>query len=73
MFIKITYICDGAIYCGFKPDGVEVLEERQVLYPEQNCVLERISDKEHFYNVWLKNGDVQENYIDKQIDGDYTE
>jgi hypothetical protein len=68
MEIRITYICNGAIYCGFKPDGVEVLEEREVLYPAEGYELERISDKERLPSVWLKDGDVQENYTEVKID-----
>lgn len=64
MEIRITYICNGAIYCGFKPDGVEVLEEREVLYPAEGYELERITDKERLSSVWLKDGDVKENYIE---------
>lgn len=64
MEIRITYICNGAIYCGFKPDGVEVLEEREVLYPVEGYELVRISDKERLSSVWLKDGDVKENYIE---------
>lgn len=60
MFTKTTYVCDGAIYCGFKPEGVDVKEERIVLYPEQGYKLEK--DGEKFTCVWLKDGDVQENY-----------
>lgn len=66
MQIKITYvgILNGntGIWCGFLPEGVEVTEERQVLYPEQNYSLRRISTLEVFSSVWLKDGDVQENY-----------
>lgn len=72
MHIKITYICNGAIYCGFKPDGVEVLEEREVLYPAEGYELERITDKERLPSVWLKDGDVKENYIEVE-DDDYIE
>lgn len=64
MEIRTTYVCNGAMYCGFKPEGAEVIEERQVLYPASGYELERISDKEHFSCVWLKDGDVQENYIE---------
>lgn len=68
MEIRITYICDGAIYCGFKPEGVEVKEEREVLYPEKGYELERKSDKQQFSSVWLKDGDNEENYIEVKYD-----
>lgn len=64
MKIRTTYICKGAIYCGFKPEGVKVKEKRFILYPEKGFVLERISDKEHFDSVWLKDDDTEENYIE---------
>lgn len=62
MEVRTTYICDGAIYCGFKPDGAEVIEERQVLYPAPGYMLEK--DNEQFSSVWLKDGDTQDNYIE---------
>ena len=70
MYIKITYVgsLDGVagIWCGFKPEGAIITEERPVLYPEKGYELERISDKERFSAVWLKDGDVQENYTEVQ-------
>lgn len=66
MEIRITYVTNGAIYCGFKPEGVEVIEEREVLYPAEGYELER--DGERFSCVWLKDGDVQENYTEVKID-----
>lgn len=68
MEIKITYVTDGAIYCGFKPDNVEVLEEREVLYPDEGYELERISDKERLSCVWLKDGDSQNNYVEVKLE-----
>lgn len=64
MEIRITYICDGAIYCGVKPEGVEILEERQILYPEHNYILVRKTDGKKYNSVWLKDGDTQDNYIE---------
>lgn len=70
MYTKDTYIGTlngyGAIWCGFdprpqNPDAV-VDEVRTILYPEENYILERISDQEKLPSVWLKDGDVQENY-----------
>lgn len=68
MYTKITYVCDGAIYCGFKPEGVTVLEERTVLYPEDGYELENKTTKERMSAVWLKDGDSQDNYIEIPID-----
>lgn len=64
MEIRITYVCDGAIYCGFKPDGVTVLEERPVLYPDNGYTLVRKYDNQQVEPVWLKDGDSQDNYIE---------
>lgn len=66
MKIKITYVGTlngiGGIWCGFKPEGVIVSEERQVLYPEEGSLLKR--DNETFECVWLKDNDTQENYTE---------
>ena len=66
MYTKITYIgtLNGIfeIWCGFKPEGAIITEERVVLYPEIGYELERISDGERFSAVWLKEEDSQENY-----------
>lgn len=68
MYIKITYIgtLDGVagIWCGFKPEGAIITEEREVLYPEEGYELKRISDGERFSAIWLKDSDVKENYIE---------
>lgn len=68
MYIKTTYIgtLDGVagIWCGFKPEGAIITEERDVLYPEEGYELERISDGERFSAIWLKDGNVKENYIE---------
>jgi len=63
MEIKVTYVCNGAMYCGFKPENVEITEERQVLYPADSYELQ---DKNGniFSAVWLKDGDVQDNYVE---------
>ena len=67
MYTRTTYICDGAIYCGFKPEGVEVLEEREVLYAEERYEL--VKDGERVgTSVWLKNGDSQENYTEVEVE-----
>ena len=66
MEIRTTYICNGAIYCGFKPEGVEVIEERQVLYPQEGYEL--VKNGERFDAVWLKDGDSEENYTEEKID-----
>lgn len=64
MEIRTTYVCDGAIYCGFKPENADVKEERQVLYPNKGYLLERKSDSKQFHSIWLKDDDTEENYIE---------
>lgn len=64
MEIRTTYVCDNAIYCGFKPEGVKVKEKRFILYPSEGFVLERVSDKKQFHSIWLKDGDTEENYTE---------
>ena len=64
MQIKTTYIGIlnnvHGMWCGFKPEGLEITEERQVLYPDEGYDL--LKDGERFSSVWLKDGDSQENY-----------
>lgn len=66
MEIKTTYICDGAIYCGFKPKGVKVKEEKQILYPAKGYKLKK--DDKLYSSVVLKDGDDQENYVEVEDD-----
>lgn len=72
MQIRITYVgtLNGikGMWCGFKPEGAIIEEERPVLYADKGYILERISDSERMYAVWLKDGDVQENYIETEDD-----
>ena len=73
MYIKTTcvYEKDGIIgyACGYKPEGdnVTILEEREILYPEDGYEPERISDKEKFSAVWLKGEDKKENYSEVEL------
>lgn len=66
MYIKITYLgtVNGitGIWCGFKPDNIIIKEERNILYPENGYEL--VKNDEHYNSVWLKNGDVPENYTE---------
>ena len=63
MEIKTTYICEGAMYCGFKPEDVEVIEERQVLYPSEGYELQDKAGNS-YSAVWLHDGDTENNYIE---------
>lgn len=58
------YIKDGTIYVGGQvPEGAEVLETMDILNAERGYYLVRISDDERIgSNIWLRDGDVKENY-----------
>lgn len=64
MEIKTTYIGTlngvNGFWCGFKPKGLEVTEERKVLYPKEGYDLEK--DGEIFSSVWLKDGMSKNDY-----------
>ena len=66
MYITKYYKCekDGVVRVGCDvPDGATILETMDILNAEEGYVLIRISDKENVgSSVWLKDGDVQENY-----------
>lgn len=66
MYTKITYVGTlkgvRGLWCGFKPRGLKVSEERVILYPEDGKEL--MKDEERFGAVWLRDDDVQENYIE---------
>lgn len=69
MEIRITYVFkrgDGVMgfACGQMPTGVEILEERPVLYPSEGKELMNKETEERFSAVWLHDGDVQENYVE---------
>lgn len=63
---RTTYVgtLNGAkgLWCGFKPEGLEVEEEREVLYADEGKVLKNKKTGDISDAVWLKDGDVQENY-----------
>lgn len=45
------------------PEGATILETMDILYADNNKDLVRISDDENVgLSIWLKNGDVKENY-----------
>lgn len=68
METRITYVgtLNGirGMWCGHKPNDVEVTEERVVLYPSECYELESVVNKERFSAVWLKDGDCEDNYIE---------
>lgn len=71
MFITqcYKYKYNGIVYVGGKlSEDVEILETMDILNAEDGFDLIRISDEENMGNsVWLKDGDVQENYREEKI------
>ena len=63
---KITYkgILNGVhgLWCGFKPEGVEVEEEIKVYYPDEGKIFTK--DDEEFSVVVLQDGVKIEDYVE---------
>ena len=70
MFITQVYKYekDGIVYVGGNvPEGATILETMDILNAEEGFDLIRKSDNENMgSSVWLKDGDVQENYKEEQ-------
>lgn len=70
MYITETYKYrkDGIVYVGGEvPEGAEILKAMTILNAEDGFVLIRIADEENVgTSIWLKDGDVQENYREQQ-------
>lgn len=66
MQIKITYkgYLNGVygIYCGFKPDGLEVTEEVPVYYPDEGKVF--VKDGEYYDCVILQDSESIDDYTE---------
>jgi hypothetical protein len=62
------YRIDGTVYVGGNvPEGAEILATMHILNAEDGFVLIRIADDENVgTSIWLKDGDVQENYKEKE-------
>lgn len=60
------YEKDEIVYVGGDvPEGATILETMDILVSEEGFDLIRISDNENMgSSVWLKDGDVQEDYIE---------
>ena len=71
MFITQTYKYkyNGIVYVGGEvPEGAEILETMDILNAENGYDLIRIADGENMgSSVWLRNGDTQDNYGEKEI------
>ena len=74
MFITQSYKYekDGIVYVsGEVPEGAEVLETMNILNAKDGYELVRKSDSENVGNsVWLKDGDAQENYEEREVADD---
>ena len=72
MFITQTYKYryNEIVYVGGQvPEGAEILETLDILNAEDGFELIRKSDGDNVGNsVWLHDGDVQENYEEKEIE-----
>lgn len=70
MFITQTYKYkyNNIVYVGGKvPEGAEILETMDILSAEDGYDLIRITDSENMgSSIWLRNGDTQDNYIEKE-------
>ena len=74
MFITQVYKYkkDGIIYVGGNvPEGAEIIETMNILNAEEGYDLIRISTDENVgSNIWLKDGDKKENYIEVKAEDD---
>lgn len=70
MYITETYKYekDGIVYVGGKvPENAEILETLQILNADDGYDLIRIHDNENMgANVWLRTGDLVENYKEEE-------
>lgn len=66
MQIRITYVgtLNGVhgMWCGFCPEGVEVEEERLVLYPAEGYMLKNKISEEVVSAVWIQSAEQQEDW-----------
>ncbi len=66
MEIRITYkgTLNGikGIWCGFKPEGVVVEKEINILYPAKDMLLRKKGEEETYSSIILKVDDSMDNY-----------
>lgn len=55
----------SGMWCGFKPDGAEITEVRDILLPDDGQELEK--DGVRMSSAWLKDGDTRFNYKEVEI------
>lgn len=71
MFITQTYKYrhNDIVYVGGQaPDDAEIIETMNILNAEEGYTLIRKSDLEDIgSSIWLRNGDSQENYEEKEL------
>ena len=64
MQIRITYRGTlnnvRGLWCGFKPEGAIISEERPVLIPSEGMVLHKIGTEEYSFGVWLKDSTIDD-------------
>lgn len=60
-FEKNGKIISG-IWCGTRPEDATITEERNILFPEEGKKLKHKETELLFDTVWLRDGDVAENY-----------
>lgn len=72
MFITQSYkyiLNDITYVSGNVPEGAEIIETMNILNAEEGYVLIRKSDFENMgSSLWLKDGDSQDNYVEKKDD-----
>ena len=52
------------IWCGFKPDDIEVTKELQILYPDKDMILRDKATKETFTAIILVKESDKNNYVE---------
>lgn len=55
----------SGMWCGFKPDGAEITEVRDILLPDDGQELEK--DGVRMSSAWLKDGDTRFNYKEVEV------
>ena len=50
------------IWCGSRPEDATITEEREILFPDEGKKLKHKETEILYDTVWLRDGDVAENY-----------